>query len=102
MEAEAGRTLDRFFDRWIYGSTLPRLNFSYRVDGKSVVLHIDQVGELFDVPVTVTLQYADRTSVDILFPVTDRSVDLQVPLTGKLRAADISKDDVSLASFVKN
>jgi hypothetical protein len=102
MEAEAGRTLDRFFDRWIYGSTLPRLNFSYRVDGKSVVLHIDQVGELFDVPVTVTLQYADRTSVDILVPVIDRSVDLHVPLTGRLRAADISKDDVSLASFVKN
>ena len=34
MEAEAGRPLDRFFDRWIYGSTLPRLNFSYRVDGE--------------------------------------------------------------------
>jgi hypothetical protein len=102
MEAEAGRTLDRFFDRWIYGSTLPRLNFSYRVDGRSVVLHIDQVGELFDVPVTVTLQYADRTSADILVPVTERSVDLRVPLARPLRGADISKDDVSLASFVKN
>jgi hypothetical protein len=102
METEAARPLDRFFDRWIYGSTLPRLNFSYRVEGKSVVLHIDQVGELFDVPVTVTLQYADRTSADVLVPVTDRSVDLQVPLTGPLRTAEISRDDISLASFVKN
>ena len=27
MELEAGRPLDRFFDRWIYGSKLPRLAF---------------------------------------------------------------------------
>ena len=32
MEAEAGRPLERFFERWIYGSTLPRLKFSYRVE----------------------------------------------------------------------
>jgi hypothetical protein len=102
MEAEARRPLDRFFDRWIYGSTLPRLMFSYRVDGEHVVLHIDQVGELFDVPVTVTLQYADRTSADVVIPVTDRSVDLRVPLRGMLRTAGISKDDLSLASFVRN
>jgi hypothetical protein len=102
MEAEARRPLDRFFERWIYGSTLPRLSFSYRVEGGHVVLHIDQVGELFDVPVMVTLQYADRTSADVLVPVTDRSVDLRVPLTGTLRTADISKDDLSLASFVRD
>ncbi|MDO8794131.1 MAG: M1 family aminopeptidase, partial [Vicinamibacterales bacterium] len=40
MEWESGRSLGRFFERWIYGSTLPRLNFSYRVDGENVVLHI--------------------------------------------------------------
>jgi len=99
IEQESGRSLGRFFERWIYGSTLPRLNFSYRVDGSHVVLHIDQVGELFDVPVTVTLQYADRTSADVLVPVTDRSVDLRVPLAGALRAAEIGKDDLSLATW---
>src|SRR6185503_5578864 len=98
MEQESGRSLGRFFDRWIYGSTLPRLAFSYRVDRQDVVLHIDQVGDLFDVPVTVTLQYADRTSSDVLVPVTERSVDLHVPLTGTLRTAEISRDDMSLAS----
>ena len=60
MEAETGRPLDRFFDRWIDGSALPRLGFSYRVDGGDVVLRIEQLGDLFDLPVTVTLQYADR------------------------------------------
>ena len=28
MEAESGRSLERFFERWIYGSTLPRLTFT--------------------------------------------------------------------------
>ena len=61
------------------------------------MLHVEQVGEIFDLPVTVTLQYADRTSADVVIPVTDRSVDLRVPLTGTLRTADISRDDFSLA-----
>ena len=34
MEAEAGRSLDRFFERWIYGSTLPTAEVQRtRVDG---------------------------------------------------------------------
>ena len=28
MEAESGRSLERFFERWIYGSTLPQLTLS--------------------------------------------------------------------------
>ncbi len=102
METETGRPLARFFDRWIDGSALPRLKFSYRVDGADVVLHIEQIGELFDLPVAVTLQYADRKSADVLVPVTGRIVDLRVPLAGVLRAADISKSDAPLALIVKN
>src|SRR4029078_9318473 len=30
MEAESGRSLERFFERWIYASALPRVKFSYR------------------------------------------------------------------------
>src|SRR5207245_8166196 len=48
MEAETDRSLERFFDRWIYGSTLPRLKFAYRVEagatGQEVVLHVEQLG----------------------------------------------------------
>jgi len=101
MEQETGRPLARFFDRWIYGSTLPKLTFSYHVDGPDVVLHVEQTGDLFDVPVTVTLQYASGKPVDIVVPVTDRSVDMRVPLAGPLRSAEISKDDGTLAEVVK-
>ena len=60
MEQETGQPLERFFERWIYGSTLPRVEVGYRVEGSDVVLRVEQIGEIFDVPVTVTLQYADR------------------------------------------
>jgi hypothetical protein len=102
VELEAGQPLDRFFDRWIHGVTLPRLTFSYLVEGSNVVIDIEQVGELFDFPLTVTLQYADRSSVDIDIPVTDRNVQHRSPLAGALRSVEISRNDFSLSSIVKN
>ena len=105
MEREAGRPLERFFERWIYGSTLPRVTFSYRVEstasGQEVVLHFEQSGELFDLPVTVTLQYGDRRLVDVVVPVTDQTVDKRVALDGPLRSVEISRDDGMIAEVSK-
>jgi len=67
-----------------------------------VVLRVEQVGELFDVPLTIALQYADRKPVDVLVPVTDRIVEQRVPLAGVLRGIDVSKDDGTMAEIVKN
>jgi hypothetical protein len=102
MEKESGKQLERFFERWIYGSTLPKLKVTYRVEGTDVVLHVEQIGEIFDVPVTLTLQYADRKPVDVVVPVTDRAVDHRTPLEGVLRGVDVSKDDGTMAEIVKN
>jgi len=102
MEQEAGRPLDRFFERWIYGATLPRLKVGYRVDGNEVVLRVEQVGDVFDVPVTIALQYADRKTVDVLVRVTEQVVEQRVPLAGVLRGIEVSKDDGTLAEIVKN
>ena len=101
MEAETGRPLERFFERWIYGSTLPRVKLAYTVESGSLLLRVEQVGEIFDVPVTVTLQYADK-KVDVVVPLTERTTDMRVALTGTLRGVDISKDDGTLADVVKN
>jgi hypothetical protein len=101
MEIESGRDLSRFFEGWIYGSALPKLKFSYRIDGGDVLLHLEQVGDLFDVPVTVTLQYADHKPVDVVVPITDRTADMRVALAGRLRSAEIDKDDGTLAEIVK-
>jgi hypothetical protein len=101
MEAETGKPLGRFFERWIYGSTLPKLKFSYRVEGSDVVLHVEQLGDLFDVPLTLSLQYADKKPVDVTMAVSERDTDLRVPLAGTLRGVDISKDDGTLADIVR-
>lgn len=99
FEAESGRSLDRFFDQWIYGSSLPRLKVSYVVAGSELVVHVDQLGEVFDVPVTLTVEYADRKKTDIVVAVTERAVDRRIPLTGAVRSVGINKDDGVLADF---
>ncbi len=98
MEAASGRSLERFFERWIYGATLPRLTFNHRIEGSDVVLHFEQLGDLFDVPVTVVLNYGDRKST-IVVPISERVVDKRVHLEGNLRGVEISKDDGTLADI---
>jgi hypothetical protein len=61
------------------------------------VLKVDQLGDVFDVPVTLTLDYGDK-KVDIVVPVTDRTVEQRVTLTGTLRGVEFNKDDGTLAS----
>jgi aminopeptidase N len=102
MEMETGTSLERFFERWIYGSTLPKLKVGYRTEGTDVILQVEQIGEVFDVPLTIELQYADRKPVDVLVAVTDRTVEKRVPLGGVLRGIDVSKDDGTMAEIVKN
>ena len=99
FEAESGRSLDRFFDQWIYGSSLPRLKVRYHVAGTALAVHVDQLGEVFDVPLTFTVEYADRTKADIVVPVTERAVDRLIPLGGAVRRVDINKDDGVLADI---
>jgi len=105
MEAESGQPLERFFERWVYNAALPKIAFSYRVEtaGKSsaAVLRFEQSGDIFDLPVTVTVQYADRKTTEVVVPVRDRVVEFRVPLTGPIRTIDVSKDDGTVAEIVR-
>ena len=102
METASGQQLERFFERWIYGSTIPKLKLAYRVEGGDVVLRVDQIGEtLFDLPLTVSLQYADKKATDVLVRVTDRVAETRVPLAGTLRGVEVSRNDVTLADVIR-
>jgi len=101
MQRETGLPLDRFFERWIYGSTLPRLKYTWRLDGTDVLVHIEQIGDLFDVPLTVTLQYLNQKPVDVVIPVTERTTDARIPLAGTLRRLEINDADGTLAKTTK-
>ena len=107
LEAESGQPLERFFERWIYGSTLPQISFSYDVErvasgGAEVVLRFEQQGELFDVPVTVVLDYSGGPSVEVVVPVTERTVEMRLPLEGNLRRVRINNNDGMVAEIREN
>jgi aminopeptidase N len=101
FEAESGQSLDRFFDQWIYGSTIPRVKVQYRVDGSELAVHVDQLGDAFDIPVVLSVEYADRSRVNLIVPVTERSVDRRFPLSAAVRSVEVNKDEAILADITQ-
>jgi hypothetical protein len=100
FELESGLVLDRFFERWIYGSGIPRLRYSTAVLGGEVRVVFEQTGgEIFDVPVTVTISYADGQALEVVVPVTDARVERTIPTTGVVRRVEVNDDGAALAEF---
>jgi hypothetical protein len=101
FEAEAGRPLERFFDRWIYGAAIPRVRYTKTITPQSVVVRFEQVGDqLFDIPVTVTLTYADgRRTQEAVVVLSDRIVEWKMPTTGQVRHVDVNRDQAAIAEF---
>ncbi len=100
FETESNRDLDAYFDRWIYGSLLPRLKFSYTTDGEAVNVRFEQIGERFEVPVTVTLKYG-TTTFDVTVPVTEQITTQRIPITGPLRGVGVNEDGAAPIVLVK-
>jgi aminopeptidase N len=91
------RPLGRFFQRWIYGSTLPNLRFSYRLDAVTpsrVIVRVEQTSETFDLPLTVTLHFTDGTTSDTTIVVDDRVVERAIPVTKALRNVTADRDEL--------
>jgi hypothetical protein len=100
FEAESGRPLSRFFDEWIYGSDLPAVTVTWRVEGSGpsqvAVVRVEQLGRVFDFPLTVSLQLADGTVQDAVLRVVDRAIEQPVPFTGRLRGLAVNRDRAAL------
>ena len=100
FEAESGRPLQRFFDRWIYGAELPRIHYTSATSATAVTIRFEQVGELiFDVPVTVTITYTDGRTQDVVVHVTERLVEQMIPTDGRVRMVRINQDYAAVAEF---
>jgi hypothetical protein len=100
-KAAGGRSLERFFDRWIYAAGVPTVRFAYTADSSSLRVHFEQGGDVYDLPVTVTIGYADGTSEDVVVAVTERVVDQSLPLKKPLRSVDVNRDGGALAVIDK-
>ncbi len=100
FEEETGRSLERFFERWIYGTSLPKLRFTYRTESASaIVVRFEQTGEVFDVPVTVKLVYADGHTEEAIVAVTESVVEQRIPTTGPVRRVEVNDDNAALAEI---
>ena len=99
MEAASKHDLNRFFERWIYDNAIPRLRFSSAVEGQELIVRFEQSGDVFDVPVTVGVTYADGKTAEFLVKVTSASTEARFPLTGSLRSVEPNVDDAALAHF---
>ena len=104
FESEAGRPLGRFFERWIHEAALPEVVFSSRIertaDGEEVLLRFEQQTErLFDLPVTVTVQYRSGEEDAVVVPVTERVTERRLPAQGRVRRVSVNRDRMALANI---
>ena len=107
FEIEAGRSLDDFFERWIHESELPELRFDYRTEARlsgqrsdtDVVLRFEQVGPVFDVPVTVTLRYQSGEEESTVVPITEQLTEIRLPLRDRLRDVKVDENDGMLGKI---
>ena len=98
MEAASGRKLERFFERWIYQSGLPRIRYSVATEGQDAIVRFEQVGDVYDVPVTVSLNTSEKT-VENVVAITEATVERRIPFTGSLRSIEVNADNGALGTF---
>ena len=78
------------------------MKFSYRTEGSDVIVKFEQVGDVFDVPVTVTLDYASPApSLDLIIPLYEQITERRIPLTGTLKDVEANDDHAAPVIFVK-
>jgi aminopeptidase N len=96
MELASGRTLERFFENWIFSDAIPTVEFSYKESGDTVALRLEQRAAVMEFPVTVKLNYRSGESEELIVPIADRLTERTVPLRGQLRSIDVNDDYAAL------
>jgi len=100
LEAESGRTLDRFFERWIYGTDIPRIAFKSTIGEGQVTVRFTQPNDnVFDLPVTVTLTLADGKTREVIVPITEAEVEQVIPVETPVRRVQVNLDSAAIAEF---
>jgi hypothetical protein len=93
MEEASGRSLAAFFEQWIFGQDLPSVDVGWTADARTLRLTIQQRGPVFQVPLPVTLVYANGTRADVTVPLHEGRAEVELPLAGRLRTVEVNRDD---------
>ena len=97
--AESGLNLSRFFERLVFDSGLPTVPYSTEIGTDEVTVRFEQPGAVYDVPVTVTVQYADGRVHEEVFVLREATAEFRIPVRGPVRSVDINQDHATLALF---
>jgi hypothetical protein len=96
FEAETPLPLQRFFDRWVHGFTIPEIRLTWRMDtAGEVTVKVEQLGETFDFPLVLTLQYADGSTEQRAVAVGLPAHEFRLPVPSAVRRVD-TRDDLGL------
>jgi hypothetical protein len=114
MEAESGRSLERFFEGWVYGADIPTVKASWEpaetgtagADGQApssgaVRLVLEQAGRPLEVPISVTVAYQDGRTEQALAVATDTVTEVVLPVTGRVRELRFNEDAGALVRIEK-
>ncbi len=103
MEEASGRDLTQYFEQWVIGDGLPQVTFGWRVeerDGRSeAVVRLEQAGEVFQLPVTVTVEYEDGTLTSTVVKLTEKTAEARIPITRRVRRVDVNRDRAAVGVF---
>jgi hypothetical protein len=100
MEEQTGRNLDRFFERWIYGTGIPRVFYHAAVSGNVATLTFEQRGgTVFDLPVTVTVTGTDGRRGEFVVELTEATEARTLQHDGPIRQVQVNRDGAALAEF---
>ncbi|MER3408360.1 MAG: hypothetical protein C4292_06495, partial [Nitrososphaera sp.] len=84
FELETGKSLQRFFDQWVYREGHPELRAEFlSSDSKTAKVKVEQAqagGEPFSFPLEVRLAFADGTDQVYTFDVSDKESAFQIPV----------------------
>jgi hypothetical protein len=99
MERTSGRDLSRFFETWIYGSSIPRIKFGTHLTADSALVRFEQRGDPVDVAITVTIAYTSGNTEEIIIVLADKMTERTLPLRGAVRSITANADNGALVEI---
>ena len=99
MERASGRNLQRFFDTWVFGSAIPHVKFTYRTTETDLTVHLEQVDEIVDVPITVAVTYESGAVESVVLTLSEKHTERTIPLKGRVRTVVANADNAALVEI---
>jgi hypothetical protein len=92
--------LDRFFDRWIQGASVPRVRVDAKIgdDRRTATLRVDQLDDVFDLPLSVLVRFEDGRTELIDLKVTEEHSEHHLSFDQPVRRID-ARDELSLVKI---